>query len=198
MKILAFTDVHSDQKTIKSLLERAKKVDILICCGDFTFFGQDYKKIIKQFASCKKPVFIIHGNHEEGNDLNELNKYENIHFVHKKIMKIKDNLYIFGFGGGGFSFTEDELEELIPKVKKNLKKKEKLILITHAPPYKTELDIVPPFGHRGCMSIRKFITEIQPIIALSGHIHEGFGLSEKIKNTIAISPGDEGKIIEIK
>ena len=198
MKILAFTDIHSDDKTIKMVLDKAKNADILICCGDFTFFGEDYKKVIKQLASCKKPVFMIHGNHEEGQDFEEFNKYKNIIFFHKRLVKVTDNLYFFGFGGGGFSMSEPELEALIPKVKQKLKKDDKLILVTHAPPYKTELDVVPGQGNVGCMSIRKFITELKPIIALSGHIHEGFGLTDKIGNSILICPGDEGKIIELK
>ena len=197
MKILAFTDIHSDQELIKTILKKAEKVDFLICCGDFTFFGDQYKKVIKQLAGCKKTIFMIHGNHEEGMELKEMSKYKNMFFLHNKMVKLKENLYIFGFGGGGFSYTDEQLEKLIPKIKEKLKKDDKLILVTHQPPYKTELDIVAS-GHVGSMTIRKFISEVKPIIALSGHIHECFGVHDKIGNSILINPSDEGRIIELK
>ncbi|HLD15443.1 MAG TPA: metallophosphoesterase [Candidatus Nanoarchaeia archaeon] len=197
MKILAFTDIHSDPKLIKNVLKKSEKVDFLVCCGDFTFFGEDYKKVIKQLSSCKKPVFIIHGNHEEGNDLSELEKHKNIYFIHKKFYKINDALYIFGYGGGGFSYTDNELEKMIPKIRDKIGKNSKLILVTHQPPYKTELDIVAS-GHVGSMTIRKLISEVKPIIALSGHLHECFGMHDKIGNTLLINPSDEGRIIELK
>ena len=46
MKILAFTDIHENKVKINTILKTAKDVDMLICCGDFTYFGHNTKGII--------------------------------------------------------------------------------------------------------------------------------------------------------
>ena len=42
--------------------------------------------------------------------------------------------------------------------------------------------------HNGSQAIRSFILETQPILALSGHIHEAI-TTDTLQNTILINPG---------
>ena len=48
--------------------------------------------------------------------------------------------------------------------------------------------MVAPLVHVGSKLIRQFIEEMQPILAVSGHIHEAFAL-DSIGQTVVLNPG---------
>ena len=53
-------------------------------------------------------------------------------------------------------------------------------------------------GHSGNKSIKKFIMSERPNLVICGHLHENFGVIDKIgKNSMLVNPGAKGKIIEI-
>ncbi|MBI2107201.1 metallophosphoesterase family protein [Candidatus Woesearchaeota archaeon] len=189
MKILAFSDIHGNKKAITSIISisNKKNPDLLICAGDISSSKMITKEVVKELKKSKKPIFIIHGNHETSQEVESDKQVTNLH---KKLIQIEDYNFL-GFGGGGFSKRDIEFE----KFTKNIKK-ENLILVTHAPPYNTVLDILP-MGHVGSISIKNFIKNNKPILAICGHLHENEGKSEKIYKTLIINPGIKGKIIEI-
>ncbi len=195
MKILAFTDVHGNKKIIKEIIEKAKKADILICCGDMTNYGNELENILKRFKDLKKNMVLIPGNHEDYEDIKLLcNKYDFLINVHLRMFKYGDFLF-FGYGTGGFNYVDIELEEKMKKIK--FDKKDKIIFITHGPPYGTKLDKLDGLGYRGSRTLRKFIERFKPKLYLCGHLHENFGKQEKIGETLIINPGRTGMIIEI-
>ena len=198
MKLLIFTDLHGKKSDIRELKLKTKKhsPDLLICAGDMTDFGHKLKNIISEFKSFNLPLIIIPGNHESNEEINELSKkFKFIINIHRRSYQI-NNYVFFGFGEGGFSKESKELEKIIPKFKKAIKKDDKIIFVTHQPPYKTKLDKLPS-SNAGSKSIRKFIEEVKPILAISGHLHENENKKDKIKKTLLINPGSKGKIVEI-
>ena len=75
---------------------------------------------------------------------------------------------------------------------------DEFVLLTHAPPYGTELDFKPDHGHVGSKDYREFVEKHQNIKYLfCGHIHEGFEKKDTIGNCKTIDPGPEGEILEI-
>ncbi len=198
MKILAFVDIHGSLKALNSIVKKTKKEnpDLLICAGDLTIFENGLDYFIFRLSKLGKTILFVHGNHETA----EASKYicslfDNVKFVHKKIFKI--NNYVFlGYGGGGFSLTDREFEKTAKKLLKKTKKDEKLILITHAPPYKTKLDKING-GYAGSKSIRKFIEKNNIAVAISGHFHENSGKEDKIGKAKIINPGPFGKILNV-
>jgi len=71
---------------------------------------------------------------------------------------------------------------------------ERTVLVTHAPPAMTSLDVILNGGHVGSIAIREFIEEKQPLISLHGHIHETVRVSgkymERIGRTYSYSCGN--------
>ncbi|MFO8015933.1 MAG: metallophosphoesterase [Candidatus Woesearchaeota archaeon] len=198
MKALAFVDTHGSSKALKAVADKAKKknVDILICAGDLTIFEQDLDKIIKKLDKLGKPVLIIPGNHESEESLSKaIKKSKNIVYIHRGMLKLKGYTFI-GFAGDGFSLDDPEFEKWGKKVKKELKKKEKVVLITHAPPHKTRLDLIMD-SHCGNKAVRKFIEKVDMVLAVSGHIHETAGVEDTIKGRKVVNPGPYGKVFEI-
>lgn len=197
MKLLAFTDIHASNKAIKELTKKIKKYepDILICCGDISIFEHHLENTLKKLAELGKPLIIIHGNHEREDLLKKAcAKYKNVEFLHKKIKKIGNVLFV-GYGGGGFSRIDEGFEQFVRNITKKIKK-DKIVLLTHGPPYGTKLDYIYQH-HAGCMSYRKFILKNKnTILALSGHLHETTCAKDKLNNALLLNPGPFGMVIE--
>lgn len=198
MKILAFTDIHGSFSAFQNIEKLVKKEDpdLLIDCGDISIFENELEYLVGRIAKLGKPCLIIHGNHEGLLRFEEAcKKYKNMIFLHNKIHCI-GNYVFFGWGGGGFSLNDRDFDLAAKKHMKNIKKEDKLVLFTHAPPYGTRTDEM--YGeHVGNKSIRRFIEKHKPIIALCGHLHEDNGTRDKIGKTKVINPGPDGKIIVI-
>ena len=198
MRLLVFSDVHGDKKVIEKIIKKAEKddPDFLICAGDLTMWGHDLETLLNMFNKLDKPLIIIPGNHEEEKELKKVCKnYRFIIYLHKTCYEINDFLF-FGYGGGGFSRRDNEFESIADRIKKEIKNK-KIIIITHAPPYKTKLDKIPGLGHVGNESIMKFIKETGPKLLISGHIHDCVGKRGRIRETVIVNPKKFGEIIEI-
>lgn len=197
MKILAFADTHGKPKAMKRLLEKGKNVDLLICAGDISIFGNNLKSLIAKFSKLNKTMLIIHGNHETEHEIKELaKKFPWLIPLHKGSFEF-ENYHFFGYGGDGFAKEDREYEKLIKKFKKTVKKDSKIILITHGPPYGTKCDLLPSLNHVGCKTYTKIDKELKPILHICGHLHETDSMRDKIGNTLVINPGAEGKIIRL-
>lgn len=180
MRILAFVDLHGSIKELKKIKQKAKQADIIVCAGDLTIFGTDQDILTAELDSTGKKVLMIHGNHESEEETKALcTIFENLEFIHNKAYNFKEYTFI-GWGGGGFSLVDKEFEKFTNKIKKKIKNK-KVILVTHAPPYNTKTDYIYK-QHSGNKSIRKFIEEMQPKLAICGHLHETRGKKDKIKD----------------
>lgn len=198
MKLLAFADMHGSVKALNNIISLTKneKIDYIVCCGDISIFSHDLGKLLSKFDSLNIPIMLVHGNHETKSGLKQLcKKYKNINFVHKKTIIDGKHLFI-GYGGGGFALTDKEFERFIKKISKTFKKNQKIIIITHGPPYGTKVDLVLD-SHVGNKSYRVFILKYRPELFICGHLHENFGKMEKSGKTLVINPGPYGIIIEV-
>jgi|TARA_Y100000310_G_C20601756_1_gene773411 hypothetical protein len=195
MKILFFTDVHSDKESLETLIDKSKDCDIMVCCGDISEFGSGLKKSINMLKKTNKKVLITHGNHERITELSKLCDNENVIFLHKNYY-VFDDVMFAAYGGGGFSEMDERLDEWVNKFKS--KKRNKLILFTHAPPLDTKLDKLPWLGHRGSRSVRRAIETLKPEIFACGHFHETFSKKDYIGKSKLLNPGNFGTVLEIR
>lgn len=211
MKILTFSDTHSDLATVKELASEAKSlscrqspqsvnskesacVDALLCAGDISEFGENIEELFKTL-DISLPMIYIPGNHEdEGANISK--KFLYVKNIHKKAL-VFNNVLFMGCAGGGFSKFFSGFDRMIPIFKEAMAKhKGKSVLVTHAPPYKTKLDLMGKMDV-GAEPIKKFIVSEQPDFAISGHIHENAGKRDKVGKTICINPGKKGVVIDI-
>ena len=201
MKILAFTDTHGSLQALRRIEHKVKtqNPDLLVCAGDISIFEHGIVGIVRRLNKLNKKIIIIHGNHEDDSTFRKLSKlFKNIIFVHKTYHVENDTLFL-GYGGGGFVMIDREFEKIAnTKFRKIIKsnKDKKIILVTHAPLYKTRLDKLIQ-GHCGNKSIRHFIEKNKVDLLICGHLHENFGKEDRIKKTKVINPGPFGKIIVV-
>ena len=197
MKILAFCDLHEDYGYAETLERKAKDVDIIVCVGDITVFGDNLEQAVKFLDSFGKKVFCVHGNHESEVKMKKLcDQTKNVIFIHKKVY-VWEGVAFMGYGGGGFSSEEEGLIEVEEQFSEACSTYKKTVLITHAPPYETKIDMIHKDCHVGNRTLRRFIDKNQPLVVVSGHIHEAFRKTDKIKNSVLVNPGPDGAIIHI-
>jgi len=198
MKILVFGDTHGDIRSLEEAKRKASKVDLTICLGDLTYFGENIELLLQYLESFPTKVVLLHGNHEDEELLEELSKsFKNIKFSHGEVLQINDFFFIT-YGGDGFSRIDPFFDELTNEISAKISEPEKSILILHGPPFDTELDAPMKDYHSGNVSYRFFIEQFQPLISFSGHIHETFKKKDKIGETHLLNPGPDGEIIDLK
>ncbi|MGB9748428.1 MAG: metallophosphoesterase family protein [Candidatus Woesearchaeota archaeon] len=194
MKLLCFSDIHGDIKSLKRIVLYSKNVDLVICAGDFTDFGSKIKGILKMLNASRARVLIIPGNHEEPKTLERLcSSFKNISYFHKK-HEIINNMLFIGYGTGGFAIRDPEFVNFAGKLKNVLLKNKKMfkILITHAPPFDSGIDFIDdaermPLGNK---DIRNFLLKNKIDVCISGHFHETAGIFGYLGNTLVINPGE--------
>ena len=197
MKFLAFVDLHADKQQLKALIELTQREDIklVICAGDLSQFGSGLKMVVEKFNSCKKPFYVIPGNHEDSEMMDILLRdYPYTHSFHSRAFKIDDYI-LLGYGEGGFSKEDAEFR----KVAREWYGKyngQKIIFVTHGPPYGTKVDKVGN-NYVGNIDYRKFIERVKPKLVIRGHIHEAAGAIDFIGETKVVNPGWKGMVLEL-
>ena len=204
MKVLLFVDMHGSKAAFNKIEAKAKKAGLIICLGDFTVFGTDQKKILKQINNFGKLCLLIHGNHETASEVkNDCDGLKNILFIHNKIIRL-GNLIFMGYGGGGFSLRDKGFENKfaprfiqgVKKYKEKIGDKAKTVFISHGPPYGSKIDYLDDH-HCGNKSFKEFYVKHKIDYVFCGHIHETACVVEHVKTTTIINPGPSGMIIEI-
>lgn len=197
LRILAFVDLHGDEKALKILEKKAISADIIICAGDLTVFENKILYLMKRLDKMGKPLLLIPGNHEEPGLLSEIcGRLNNIKMMHRKVYTdSRFPSYVFiGHGGEGFTHESEDFERFAKTIALKLKGK-KIVLVTHQPPHNTKVDYI--WSHHGNKSYTRFVRKYQPLLHVCGHLHETAGMKDKIGKTIVVNPGPKGIIVKV-
>ena len=187
MKFLVITDLH--QKTenipwINSLVDEYEP-EAILCLGDVTDMGTgDQAAEILSRINCR--VYCLPGNCDARDLPEKISRVATD--MHGKSAEI-GGIYIAGLGGSNitifntpFELTEEEIDSALRPISRP-----GMVLMTHAPSYDI-FDHIPNGTPVGSPAVRKIVEEFKPVLALSGHIHEDFGV-EKIGDTVFCNPG---------
>lgn len=189
MNICAITDIHGKKSSLKKLFDSIdiREFDLLLCCGDITSFGgeKEAKEVLELIPNIQ--FYTIFGNCDKSEVKDHI---ESLGIsLHEKEVKVADYA-IGGFGGSNKSpfgtpseYEEDQIMAGLSKLSfKNM------VLVTHVPPYGTKLDRVGNSKSIGSTSVRSIIEKMQPLVAVSGHVHESRAI-DSIGNTQLLNPG---------
>jgi Icc-related predicted phosphoesterase len=199
MKVLALSDIHSEQRVIdgiRSLITR-NDYDGIFIVGDIvdhnnvTFF-ENILTLIGDIPYC-----IIPGNIDEERVRNRMS---GDNYADLRKIRFKNKYEVFGIGGGlrgpfhtPYEYYDDELWEKIGTI--TLSKP--CIMLSHAPPYGYFDDIGGDI-HIGSKSVLRFMQKEEPFLLLCGHVHETQGHIKAGKtNIIKLGPAKNGNAAEI-
>ncbi len=196
MKVLVGTDFHGNEGAFESFASKAEEghAEILVVCGDMTHFGtlREAKYLLSLLSELRKPLLFVPGNCDPpslvGVDI------EGANCIHAGTVSY-DGLAFLGVGGSPptpfstpFEMTEEEIMKSLNHASRNLTDSRWLVLVSHTPPYNTQLDKTLLGNHVGSRSVRRFVEEHKPSVVFCGHIHEAGG-KDQINNTILVNPG---------
>lgn len=165
MRILVISDIHCNHHKLRDLLNSVKEYDLIIVCGDF-----DCPQAVDILAS--KRTLAVSGNMDYFSIIAKLQ--ESGISIENDVKRVGDYVFM-GIGREEVSIEEKELEE-------------KLIIVSHYPPYGTKVDIAFTGEHIGSYTVRNVIEKLKPIACLCGHVHEARGV-DQIDKTLILNPG---------
>ena len=193
MKVLLISDGHGALDKLKMLTSIATTVDCIFFAGDFAAFDKEETGLpfLKELKTLHNNIYSVLGNCDHPSFIKNLENYK-IN-VQGNVQHFQDFVIVGSGGASKFTGTtpnERTDTELIGDIVNNYTKQDtdRLILITHNPPHGVKTDKVAPLVHVGSKLIRKFIEDSKPIMIVSGHIHEAYGV-DTIGTTVAVNPG---------
>jgi Icc-related predicted phosphoesterase len=195
VRLLAFSDVHRDERQAARLVEMSANADAVVAAGDFASIHRGLEPLIDMFVVIEKPTVLVPGNNETEEALREACRgWRAATVLHGEGTKI-DGVPFWGLGAGvpptpwpwSFDLTEDEAAEKLAGCP------EDAVLVVHSPP-KGYLD---GDRHFGSETVLRTIEEKHPRVALCGHIHECAGEETTIGSTRVLNLGPTGTWLDV-
>ena len=192
MRILQISDLHGNLGFIDENAGEIRRADVVVLSGDITNFAgrEKAEQIIESIRRHNKNIVGIPGNC----DLPEVDTYlqEIGVSIHTSTREMAGATFC-GVGGSlpcprktPTEYTEAEMASMLTTLPQ--KADATTVFVSHHPPYDTKADTVKSGAHVGSRSIRSFIEQAQPLLGLSGHIHESSG-KDAVGATVVINPG---------
>ncbi|HRU15556.1 MAG TPA: metallophosphoesterase [Anaerohalosphaeraceae bacterium] len=191
IKILLLADLHGRADGLESI---AGGWDAVVLAGDITNYSEaDKAKKILDILEKKCPyIFGVPGNCDSPRVKEILE--ERGFLLNGSIQEVK-GLKFLGVGGTEPAvlnhpkvIANSNFLKLFEQGKPALKAANSIVLVTHQPPFETAVDKFTEGKHTGSLALRRFIEEAQPILAVSGHMHQARGI-DKIGKTHLVNPG---------
>jgi len=197
VRILIFSDIHSDLGTLRRLLQ--SDADYYVSAGDLVSWERGLDKCGEILREKAGKVWVIPGNHESSQTIADFCAKYGLRDIHDELFEL-DGVWFGGLGYSSptpFNTPGEYSEEQLARRLSRFTGIENLIMICHAPPYGTELDRVREGVHAGSQSMKYFIESSQPEYFFCGHIHEAEGKQIRIGKTTAINVGKRGYLLEL-
>ena len=205
MKFLVISDIHGNVAGVEALATVAAQADMVLFGGDFARFGhaETGTPVLEALVRLHDTVYAVRGNCDEPHFIHDLDAAGiNV----EGSLVFADGLAFIGTGGGTkFSgdtpFERDEADIVADLASSASVVQEAsgcgvspLVVIMHNPPKDTACDQLLNGAHVGSAALRAFIDRTQPLLVVTGHIHESAGIST-VGATTVLNPGAllEGK-----
>jgi len=198
MRVMGIGDLHGDRSLAERLAKRAEEegVDLVILCGDFTWFDKEPRGIFKPFIG--KKLLLIPGNHDSLATHALVTATYPVHDLHGYSVKYEE-VGFFGCGKaniGSERMDEEDIFTALKQAHSHIGYLKTRVMVTHVHPTGTTMAQLTSF-FPGSEGVRKAIEEFQPDIALCSHVHEAEGIEERIGRTRVINVGRKGKILDL-
>jgi hypothetical protein len=198
VKLLVFSDIHSDRRALERLM--ATEADYYFCAGDLVNFSRGLDAMGEILKQRGERVYVIPGNHETAGQVTQLCEQFGLNDFHGKRIEL-DGFQVIGLGYSNRTpfdtpgeYTEEELDQRLHQFD-GLKP---MIAVCHVPPFGTMLDRITNLRHAGSKSMRDFVAREQPRFFFCGHIHEAAGAQDKLGLTSAMNVGKRGYLLDLE
>jgi uncharacterized protein len=198
LRLLAFSDLHTDLGRAGELVARAGEADVVIGAGDFASVHRGLDRTIATLAAIETPTVLVPGNNETEDALRAAtHDWSAATVLHGESIELEGRTF-FGLGAGipitpwdwSFDLDETEAEEALAGCPAGA------VLVLHSPP-RGHCDVSGGGAHLGSEAILNAIESIAPPLAVCGHIHESWGCESRIGDSRLVNLGPDGHLLEI-
>lgn len=194
MRLLLFSDLHTDLAAAASIVERSAGFDVVVGAGDFAVKRRGLAGIMRVLAAIETPAVLVPGNGESADELSAAcREWPAAHVLHREGVDI-GGVPFFGLGGGvpvtpfgawSYDFTEDEARGLLSTCP------EGVVLVSHSPPL-GHADADGTGRHMGSAAVLETIERTHPRLVVCGHIHGSWGAVSRAGETPVVNAGPGG------
>lgn len=193
MVIIALADIHGHVGYLPTISKELGPANLVIVAGDLTHFGgrDEAKRILSALRESNPHILAVPGNCDR-QGVDDYLTTENVNLSCNCITI--DGIDFVGMGGSlpcpgktPNELGEDEFDICLREPEKEIRSSRRVVLVTHQPAKNTLVDAVGD-RHAGSSAIADFIVRNEPILAISGHIHEAAGI-DRIGPTTLVNPG---------
>jgi Icc-related predicted phosphoesterase len=193
MKLLCIADLHGDHSALDRVLEDAGAVDMVLFGGDITNFGTPNaaEGLVRRAQQACSTVLAVAGNCDSAaidQRLMELG----VSLFGRGVMHSEFGLYGVSamppWQGTMYELTEEQIAAALETGRQQLRAPDREIVLSHPPPWNTDLDRTSRGDHVGSEAVRTFIEQNRPSLVVCGHIHESRGI-ERIGPTHIVNCG---------
>ncbi|MCF8110670.1 MAG: metallophosphoesterase family protein [Desulfobacteraceae bacterium] len=194
MIIIGLSDIHGDTAYIGRIGDVLKRADFVVLAGDITHFAHANQaaRVVEAVRRHNASVLAVPGNCDHP-DVDQWLNSEDIN-LHPKSLVTED----IGFAGLGgsiytpfntpFEYSETQAGKYLSEVAADIAEDKPFILVSHQPPAETSCDRLRDGRHVGSRKLRRFIETRQPLVCVTGHIHESVA-ADRIGETWVVNPG---------
>ncbi|MBZ5729319.1 MAG: metallophosphoesterase [Acidobacteriia bacterium] len=197
MKLLIFSDIHTDWKTLENLLR--VEADYYIAAGDQLTWSRGVERCGEILQTRGDKMYVLPGNHESAEQVSAMCARYGLHEFHERHIQV-GKWHVAGLGYSNPTPFNTPGEYTEPQLAQRLERFASLaplVLVCHTPPHGTALDQIRPGLHAGSTAVRDFIGQHQPAFFFCGHIHEAAGAAVEIGATRARNVGKAGYLLEL-
>ncbi len=194
MKLLLLADIHGHLDYLIAVESVIAACDAIVIAGDMTDFGGalQARYVIEALSAFDKPLLAVQGNCDPPAVEEEMRTRGISLHGHRVAC---GDLQFIGVGGAlpGAGLApnhpgENEFRRVLEKGASEVHAGDRLVLVSHQPAWGVQLDRSGSGRHGGSRAIREFIEQYQPILAVSGHIHDAWGV-DRLGETTLVNPG---------
>ena len=197
MIVIALSDIHGSLRFLNEqspIAADLRAADIVVISGDITNFGgdADVHHIISELKKYNPNVFAVAGNCDPA----PVDKYLKNSSTNLNCNCIEqEGFSLIGTGGemacqrhAQGASIEQSLTICSKHVYEQVPENAKVIFVSHYPPNGTAVDDVGGDQHAGSTAIRNFVLQYQPMLTITGHIHDAVGV-DTLGETTLVNPG---------
>jgi uncharacterized protein len=194
MKLLLFSDLHRNAEAARSLVERSRRVDLVIGAGDFANSRRGLETCLEILRTIAVPAILVAGNNESTGELvAACRDWPGAHVLHGSGVTVGGRAF-FGLGGGvpvtpfgswSYDFTEEQATALLAPCPAAC------VLVSHSPP-QGALDQSSAGQSLGSLAVRQVVERKRPVLVVCGHIHNCAGQTAQLGETTVINAGPAG------
>lgn len=194
MKLLLFSDLHSDRDAMRALAVRAARFDVLVGAGDFCNARHGLAESLSTFSGITTPTVLVAGNNETTDELRAACASwpvaRVLHGTHTEVAGVT----FFGVGGGipvtpfgpwSYDFSDADAEALLAPCPTGC------VLVVHSPP-KGCVDVSSRGASIGSVAIRTCIERVRPRLVVCGHVHGSGGIAGELFGVPVVNAGPAG------